>query len=568
MIDKNVLRSASFAKEVVSQVLCALGVDILFRAINRRKILILAYHGVVEMPLDPPCPWMVVEAELARQLKWLVNRYQVMRLDDVVARLRDGQPLPDRVVVLTFDDGYASVRQRALPLLQCLRVPATVFLVTSSFDSPELLWHDQLYLALARSAVTELDLGDDGGGRYVLGTHGLAQGALPAIAQFLKTLPAFEKADVLASILHRLEAQPATSDNRETFATLTAAELEEITQSGWLSVGAHAHHHEILTRLDRESRSHEVCNSMARFQQLLSVQSVPFAYPNGQLGDFDDSLKELIRNSGFSCGVTTISGLNAAADDLFALKRIVVEAGLSMCRFRLRTSGFTERAGASLLGRALSGTKRWRSYLRPLRRWMREVLFKHQTIIIFEREPTEPHMAVTARGRGLSFAPASRSDLDAFACRLDRNEQSSFRDTAARRLDKGMKCFTIKHGEKVVSYSWVDKGPCVFIPEVECVVDIGPGTVYIFDGLTVPEWRGRNLYPHLLSQVCIAHPGMRMVIAASRSNTASRRAIEKAGFRPVEERCLLKVAGIVLQARSREAFSRPPKSPLNGMVAR
>src|SRR4051812_45967822 len=41
----------------------------------------------------------------------------------------------DRVVALTFDDAYRSVREYALPLLDRLGVPATVFAVASFADA-------------------------------------------------------------------------------------------------------------------------------------------------------------------------------------------------------------------------------------------------------------------------------------------------------------------------------------------------------------------------------------------------------------------------------------------------
>ena len=53
----------------------------------------------------------------------------VISLGQLVDGLTNGEPLPDRSVVLTFDDGFENVYQLAFPILQQYGFPATVFLV-------------------------------------------------------------------------------------------------------------------------------------------------------------------------------------------------------------------------------------------------------------------------------------------------------------------------------------------------------------------------------------------------------------------------------------------------------
>lgn len=53
----------------------------------------------------------------------------VLPLDEACGLLADGR-LPERAVALTFDDGYASVLERAWPELQARGLPATLFAVS------------------------------------------------------------------------------------------------------------------------------------------------------------------------------------------------------------------------------------------------------------------------------------------------------------------------------------------------------------------------------------------------------------------------------------------------------
>jgi len=64
-----------------------------------------------------------------RGMRFLHQRgYRTLNLVDVAAYIRSGLSLPDRSIVLTFDDGYQSVYDHAFPILQRYGFSATVFL--------------------------------------------------------------------------------------------------------------------------------------------------------------------------------------------------------------------------------------------------------------------------------------------------------------------------------------------------------------------------------------------------------------------------------------------------------
>jgi len=75
--------------------------------------------------------------------------YAVIPLDDAVAGLFDGAPLPRRAVVLTFDDGYQNFAEHAAPILRRHGFPATVFLVAERIgQAAEWLGDGQVKAAL------------------------------------------------------------------------------------------------------------------------------------------------------------------------------------------------------------------------------------------------------------------------------------------------------------------------------------------------------------------------------------------------------------------------------------
>ena len=102
---------------------------------------ILCYHrlgaGTSKMVVSP--------ANFEAQMAWLVrNDYRVIRLQDLALFLAGDKPLPQRSVVITFDDGYESVHRHALPILRKYGLPATVFVYTDFLGGGDALTWAQL----------------------------------------------------------------------------------------------------------------------------------------------------------------------------------------------------------------------------------------------------------------------------------------------------------------------------------------------------------------------------------------------------------------------------------------
>ena len=97
------------------------------------RVPILMYQSVSEHPNDDTKPHSVRPSDLAEQFAYLAeNGFTALTLADLVASLNknNGRSVPDKPVVITFDDGYADFHSHALPLLDRHRFPATVFLTS------------------------------------------------------------------------------------------------------------------------------------------------------------------------------------------------------------------------------------------------------------------------------------------------------------------------------------------------------------------------------------------------------------------------------------------------------
>lgn len=102
---------------------------------------LLMYHEVG----DGPNSLYVREAELKAQVAELAAQgYKTVSLDQVERHFKSGEPLPEKPIVLTFDDGYASTFSRAAPILAAHGFTGTVFVITDFVGQPGYLTWDQV----------------------------------------------------------------------------------------------------------------------------------------------------------------------------------------------------------------------------------------------------------------------------------------------------------------------------------------------------------------------------------------------------------------------------------------
>jgi glycosyltransferase involved in cell wall biosynthesis/peptidoglycan/xylan/chitin deacetylase (PgdA/CDA1 family) len=94
---------------------------------------VLLYHHVGP-PRPEIAPWLSLSPEsFERQVRWLSRRgYVGIRPADWLKWCREGTGLPQKPVLLTFDDGYADTADYALPILEQCGFGSAVFVVTGS----------------------------------------------------------------------------------------------------------------------------------------------------------------------------------------------------------------------------------------------------------------------------------------------------------------------------------------------------------------------------------------------------------------------------------------------------
>ena len=108
-----------------------------------RGVPVLNYHQVEEKNGNPLTLW---PDQFEAQMAYLADEgYTTITIDEMMDALENGTPLPEKPVIITFDDGYADNYEYAYPILKKYGFKATIFLIYDFTNTyPNYLTWDQI----------------------------------------------------------------------------------------------------------------------------------------------------------------------------------------------------------------------------------------------------------------------------------------------------------------------------------------------------------------------------------------------------------------------------------------
>lgn len=125
---------------------------------NRNTLTIVVFHRVLAVD-DERWPhahpeWTVSDGVFDQCLQFFQRHYHVISLEELLSSVEQGKKLPNRSLLITFDDGYADNEEYALPVLERERVPAVLFLTTDFLNRKSRPWTEDLVAAFREGAIS------------------------------------------------------------------------------------------------------------------------------------------------------------------------------------------------------------------------------------------------------------------------------------------------------------------------------------------------------------------------------------------------------------------------------
>lgn len=311
---------------------------------GRDRLTALVYHRIGDpsaagMEFDPSL-FSATPEMFARQMRWAAANFNVVSVGDVLAHLDGGERLPDRPLLITFDDGYRDNHELAFPVLRDRNLPAVVFLATGAIGTNRVMWWDELAYLVGRTDRTGAEL-------PLVGPRSLHDGPsrLSARRELIVALKAVDD-DVRAHTMGELR------DVLGVAAPVPDAPLfmdwDAVAQlvAGGVDCQPHTVEHPILIRVDGDRARREIRESAEEVRRRTGRPQVAFAYPNG---DWSADTMSALAEAGIRLAFTMRLGPCRAADWPGApleIPRVPLDATDSWDLFRLKATG----TASSVLG--------------------------------------------------------------------------------------------------------------------------------------------------------------------------------------------------------------------------
>jgi peptidoglycan/xylan/chitin deacetylase (PgdA/CDA1 family) len=269
-------------------------------------------------------------------MEYLASHFSICSLGEAIERLKRND-IPDNAVVITFDDGYKDNYINAFPILKRLSIPSTIFLATDAIGSGRILWHDRVFSAFRRTRAKYIENFGNSSKRYYLKT---LEEKIYSQQDILKFLWSIDNDEKLFWIDYLTEILDVRDNEISSDCMLTWDDINIMHKNG-ITFGSHTVEHPILTMVSPERAKKEICESKIIIEEKIGIPVKFFAYPKGKKEDFNDTIKGILREYEYICGLTTVFGTNDCNQDLFEMRRAtpwnqnIREFGLQMNYYKL-----------------------------------------------------------------------------------------------------------------------------------------------------------------------------------------------------------------------------------------
>jgi peptidoglycan/xylan/chitin deacetylase (PgdA/CDA1 family) len=251
-------------------------------------------------------------------LKFLTKHYTPVSLQEVLSSF-DGEALPPRPVLVTFDDAYASVSEFAAPLCAEFGVPAVVFVNAAYLDNRELALDNLICYVVnvfgldpINRAIRSVQIGEHSEVRSLTEIFSLY---LPSIS--LETRRAFQSALRQMSGINEFEL--ALKANLY----LTSQQLRDLAGFDF-EIGDHTYTHVNCRSLLLQELTQEIDQNRMALEAISGTKVRGFSVPYGSSADLTNNLLAHLYRSGYQAVFLAEGSANSAQTDRWHLNRISI----------------------------------------------------------------------------------------------------------------------------------------------------------------------------------------------------------------------------------------------------
>jgi len=284
------------------------------------RVTVVMYHYVRDLRRSrfPEIKGLDV-SDFVGQLAYIQRNYEIVRMQDVIdAAYDDGTELPERALLLTFDDGYADHYQTVFPILDRLGIEGSFFPPAKAILEKNVLDVNKIHFSLAAvedklplvefiEAKIQLNRS-----QYELSDLSTYRDSFfhptrwdsPEIAYIKrilqKGLPEKLRNEITDELFGKFVSSDEAAFAHELY--MSTDQLECMIRNG-MHVGSHSYDHYWLDSLGEDDQLQQIEMSMDFLNRLgCDIDNWTMCYP---YGGYNETLLNLLREKGCKIGLTT-----------------------------------------------------------------------------------------------------------------------------------------------------------------------------------------------------------------------------------------------------------------------
>lgn len=322
-------------KAIILRFLNFLGINAFFRNLNRKKLIILGYHGISGKEQSYRKKYLG-KSIFEKQIKYLKKKnFSFITLTNWQQIVKSQKKTNNGFVIITFDDGFKNVIDYAYPILKKYGAKGIIYVISDIIEKNELIWTEYLKMLVYNHRNNKFKFKfKDQIIEYSLNSKYNLKIAFNDMKNKLRTLSNKER----ITHLNQFEI----SNNIKSFKNIPidylVANWQELNSlnKNILEIGNHTKTHPNLNTLSSDKDYYEeLILSKLEIEKKIGYSIKHICYP---AGIYNESVIQYLKKYEYLTGVTVKEGLNTLKSDLFQLKRLIIDDNFLL--FKYKVSGF------------------------------------------------------------------------------------------------------------------------------------------------------------------------------------------------------------------------------------
>lgn len=251
------------------------------------------------------------------QIEYMKHNFNVVTMEEVIDAVEGKSDLPDRALLLTFDDGYVDNYTFALPVLEEYGVQGSFFIPGKTFTTHQLLDVNKIHYILASADIRQLvedvkekmefyrgqefdyPSTDELWNQYATNER-FDSKEVVFVKRILQTVLPEKIRNLICSDL--FEKYVGVSEEQLAYELYMTDEQIRIMKRHGMFIGCHGYDHYWLGNLSPEKMRNDISMALDSIDEFIDRKHWAMNFP---YGDYNSDVLEYIKSEGACIGFTT-----------------------------------------------------------------------------------------------------------------------------------------------------------------------------------------------------------------------------------------------------------------------